>query len=123
MSRTRSYPLVHLELHTGDLQRARTFYGQLCGWRPERIDASGGSYLALELGGGFGGGIVECDTERPLWLPYVEVARIGEATERACALGASVLLEPREGPAGWRSVVATPASGEIALWQPKEHPR
>jgi len=123
MAPVSSKPVVHLELHTGDLQRARTFYGQLCGWRPERIDASGGSYLALELGGGFGGGIVECDTERPLWLPYVEVARIGEATERACALGASVLLEPREGPAGWRSVVATPASGEIALWQPKEHPR
>jgi len=123
MAPVSSKPVVHLELHTGDLQRARTFYRQLCGWRPERIDASGGSYLALELGGGFGGGIVECDTERPLWLPYVEVARIGEATERACALGASVLLEPREGPAGWRSVVATPASGEIALWQPKEHPR
>jgi predicted enzyme related to lactoylglutathione lyase len=123
MAPVSSKPVVHLELHTGDLQRARTFYGQLCGWRPERIDASGGSYLALELGGGFGGGIVECETERPLWLPYVEVAGIGEATERARALGASVLLEPREGPAGWRSVIATPASGEIAFWQPKEHHR
>jgi hypothetical protein len=30
-----------------------------------------------------------------------------------------VLLEPREGPAGWRSVVATPAGGEIAFWQQK----
>jgi hypothetical protein len=30
-----------------------------------------------------------------------------------------VLLEAREGPTGWRSVVATPAAGEIALWQPK----
>jgi hypothetical protein len=30
-----------------------------------------------------------------------------------------VLLAPREGPAGWRSVLATPAGGEIALWQQK----
>jgi hypothetical protein len=30
-------------------------------------------------------------------------------------------MEPREGPAGWRSVVATPTAGEIAFWQPKEH--
>jgi hypothetical protein len=30
-----------------------------------------------------------------------------------------VLLAPREGPAGWRSVVRTPAGGEIAFWQPK----
>jgi hypothetical protein len=30
-----------------------------------------------------------------------------------------VLLEPREGPAGWRSVVAVPAGAEVALCQPK----
>ena len=72
------------------------------------------------LGGGFGGGVVECETRRPLWLPYVEVAEISEVTERARLLGASVLLEPREGPAGWRSVVAAPAGAEVAFWQPKE---
>ena len=92
---------------------------QLCGWRSECIRASGASYHALELGGGLGGGIVECRTHRPIWLPYVEVAEIGDATERARALGASVLLEPREGPVGWRSVVAAPAGGEIAFWQRK----
>jgi uncharacterized protein len=54
-----------------------------------------------------------------MWLPYVEVDRIDAITDRARRLGASVLLEPREGPAGWRSVVATPAGGEIAFWQPK----
>jgi hypothetical protein len=31
-----------------------------------------------------------------------------------------VLLEPREGPAGWRSAVAAPAGGQLAFWQPKE---
>ncbi len=113
-------PVVHLELHTGDLPRACAFYAGLCGWRPERIDAGSGTYWALELGRGFGGGIVECTTRRPLWLPYVEVTAISAATERARELGASVLLEPREGPAGWRSVVAAPAGAEIAFWQPKE---
>jgi predicted enzyme related to lactoylglutathione lyase len=117
--RALSKPVVHLELHTGDLARARAWYAELCGWRPERVDAGCGSYLALQLGGGLGGGMVECDTRRPLWLPYVEVAEIAEATDLARLLGASVLLEPREGPAGWRSVVATPAGGEIAFWQPK----
>jgi predicted enzyme related to lactoylglutathione lyase len=112
-------PVIHLELHTGDLQRARAFYAALCGWRPLRIDAGGGSYLALELGGTLGGGIVQCATARSVWLPYVEVAAITEATDRARLLGARVLLEPREGPAGWRSVVATRAAGEVAFWQPK----
>jgi predicted enzyme related to lactoylglutathione lyase len=119
MTRNASKPVVHLELHTGDLERARGFYAALCGWPEERIDAGCGSYLALELGPKLGGGIVECAAERPLWLPYVEVAEIAAATERARLCGASVLLEPREGPAGWRSVVSTPAAGEIAFWQQK----
>jgi predicted enzyme related to lactoylglutathione lyase len=114
-----STPVVHLELHTADLAAARAVYTQLCGWRAERIQAASGSYLALELGAGFGGGIVECETRRPVWLPYVEVTAIGAATEHARELGAKVLLEPREGPAGWRSVVTTPAGGELAFWQPK----
>jgi predicted enzyme related to lactoylglutathione lyase len=112
-------PVVHLELHTGDLPGASLFYSELLSWRPERIEAGCRSYLALELGGGFGGGIVECATRRPVWLPYVEVDAIDEVTEQAGRLGASVLLAPREGPAGWRSVVATPAGGEIAFWQAK----
>lgn len=35
------------------------------------------------------------------------------------ALGASVLLAAREGPAGWRSVISAPQCGELAIWQPK----
>jgi predicted enzyme related to lactoylglutathione lyase len=111
--------VVHLELHTSDPSSASAFYSQLLHWREQRIDTGSGSYHALELGSGLGGGIVECGTRSPAWLPYVEVGRIDTATELARRLGASVLLEPREGPAGWRSVIATPAAGEIALWQQK----
>jgi uncharacterized protein len=111
--------VVHLELHTGDLQAARAFYTELCGWREEMVQTPLGSYLALDVGGGIGGGIVECPTDRPLWLPYIEVRAIGETTDRARELGARVLLEPREGPAGWRSVVTTPSAAEMAFWQPK----
>jgi predicted enzyme related to lactoylglutathione lyase len=62
---------------------------------------------------------VECSTERALWLPYVSVPDIVAVTEWARRLGAEVALEPREGPAGWRSVVAVPGGLEIALWQSK----
>jgi predicted enzyme related to lactoylglutathione lyase len=112
--------VIHLELHTGDMPAASAFYSRLLGWRPEWIETRAGSYLALDMGGRVDGGIAQCATERPLWLPYVEVDRIDEATDRARRLGASVALEPREGPAGWRSVVSTAGGGEIALWQPKE---
>ena len=120
---TTSSPVVHLELHTGDLTSARVFYTRLLRWQSERTDVRSGSYLTLELGRSLGGGIVECGTRQPRWLPYVEVDRVDELTERARELGALVLLEPREGPAGWRSVVSTPAGGEIAFWQPKRGAR
>lgn len=111
--------LVHLELHTRDLSAASTFYRQLLGWRTERLDSRWGTYHGLALGGTLDGGIVECGARRPLWLPYVQVGEIESVTERGRALGAAVLLEPREGPAGWRSVLATSEGGEIALWQRK----
>jgi predicted enzyme related to lactoylglutathione lyase len=114
-----SNPVVHLELHTGDLRGASAFYEELLGWRPRRIDAPCGSYVGVELGRDLGGGIVECGTARPVWLPYIEVRDVAAATERARRFGASVLLEPREGPAGWRSALVTPVGGEIALWQSK----
>jgi predicted enzyme related to lactoylglutathione lyase len=112
-------PVVHLELHTPNLGRACAFYDRLLGWRPQRVETADASYESLDLGAGLGGGVVECGTERALWLPYVEVGSVSEATARAMALGASVMLAPREGPAGWRSVVTTPAGGEIAFWRGK----
>jgi predicted enzyme related to lactoylglutathione lyase len=112
-------PVVHLELHTGDTARASTFYANLLHWRRRLILAGRGCYLAVDLGGGFGGGIVECSTARPLWLPDVEVDQIQASTEHARQLGALVLLAPCEGPAGWRSVISAPQCGELAVWQPK----
>jgi uncharacterized protein len=115
----RPRPVVHLELHTPDQVRASAFYAELLHWRPEVVRAPAGSYLTLDTGAHVGGGVVECGLRRPLWLPYVEVDRVVESTERARDLGAVVLLEPREGPSGWRSVVSSPEAGEVALWEPK----
>jgi predicted enzyme related to lactoylglutathione lyase len=111
-------PVVHRELHTGDHAQASVFYAELLCWRRELIEAGSGSCLALGLGGGFGGGIVECGTVRPLWLPYVRVGQVEEPAGRARRPGAWVLLAPRAGPPGRRGVIAAPPCGELAFWQP-----
>lgn len=113
-------PVVHLELHTADLAGASALYSELCGWRPEPVETCAGRYLTFEFGAALAAGMVETCARHPLWLPYVEVDVIDEATERARRLGAAVAVEPREGPAGWRSVVSTPSGGELAFWQPKK---
>jgi predicted enzyme related to lactoylglutathione lyase len=111
--------LVHLELHTGDLGGAWSFYGGLFDWELRDVRAGASSYREVNFHSALGGGVVECATPVPRWLPYVQVEGIDDAVERARELGARVLLEPREGPAGWRSVIATPDAGEVALWLPK----
>ncbi len=119
MTHASAPPVVHLELHTSNLSRACAFYTRLFGWRAATVELGAGSYVTLDVGDRVDAGVVERDTERALWLPYVEVADVFALTERARLLGAVVLLEPREGPAGWRSIVATAAGAEVALWQPK----
>jgi predicted enzyme related to lactoylglutathione lyase len=109
----------HLELRTGNLACACAFYTRLFGWRAESIDVGPLGYMTLGLADRTEAGVVEQDTPRAFWLPYVEVADIAETAERARALGATVIVPPREGPAGWRSVLAAPATGMVALWQPK----
>jgi predicted enzyme related to lactoylglutathione lyase len=119
MSRPIANPVVHLELRTPNPRRACFFYSELFEWSVECVEAGTRRYLALEIADGLQGGVVAHDGTTAGWLPYVEVPEIVAATERGQRLGAEVKLEPREGPAGWRSVLAVPAGGEVALWQPK----
>ena len=114
-----SAPVVHLELHTDDKPAAAAILGRLLGWRSEQIETAAGSYLYLSMGKQMGGGIVACGTQHPQWMPYAAVACLEEAAAMATDLGGQVVVEPREGPSGWRSVVTSPASGFIGLWQPR----
>jgi predicted enzyme related to lactoylglutathione lyase len=119
MGHHRHYCVVHMELHTHDPAEVRAFLWRLLGWQSRPVGAAGRDYLALDVSDRLGGGIVGCGQRPASWLPYVEVDDVRRATERACGLGASVLLDPREGPQGWRSVIGTPAAGDLAFWQPK----
>ena len=120
MSRLIPHPVVHLELQTANLPQACAFYTGLFGWKAETIRTASGSYLSLGLGQGVDGGVVEHEEYEPsLWLPYVEVPDLAATMERGRLAGARVVLEPREGPAGWRGVLDVPAGARIALWQAK----
>jgi predicted enzyme related to lactoylglutathione lyase len=112
-------PVVHLELRTGNLAGACTFFSQSFGWRAEIIHVGAQSYVTLECGARVGIGVVEADADPPGWLPYVEVTEIRRATGTAERYGATIRLDPREGPVGWHSLVTTPDGAEVGLWQPK----
>ena len=119
MPRVVACPVVHVELRTANLARACFFLHRVFDWEVEQVRTEAGAYVTLDLNPALEGGVVESDQRVPAWIPYVEVPEIRAATERALAARATLLTGPREGPVGWRSVIATPACGELALWQPK----
>ncbi len=110
---------MHLELRTAQPATACRFYRRLFGWRAEMVHLCGASYISLGLGALIDGGVVEEPRSTPSWMPYVGVTDIAHATAHAERLGAVVVLEPREGPVGWRSVISAPDGAQIALWQQK----
>ncbi len=119
MARVVPCPMVHLELRTANLARACAFLHEMFRWEVDQVRTEAGTYVALELHRALEGGVVESDRRAAAWVPYIEVDEIGQATERALTLGAALVMSPREGPAGWRSLIAAPECGELALWQPK----
>jgi len=116
-------PFVHVELHTGDLARAKEFYSRLFDWKLQDMPMpGGGSYTIIDVGGGTGGGMMTDPTPGvpPHWMAYVGVDDIRAATGKARDLGAKVLMDVTEvGEYGTMSVISDPTGAALAMWQAK----
>ena len=116
-------PFVHVELHTGDLKRAKEFYGKLFDWKLEDAPMpGGGSYTLIQVGNGTGGGMETSRTPGvpPHWLAYVGVDDVRASTRKAQELGAKVVQDVMEvGEYGTMSVITDPTGATLAMWQPK----
>ena len=114
-------PFVHVELHTNDLAKAKSFYSRLFDWKLEDMPMPGGSYTMIGVGEGTGGGMLTAEKgEPPQWLAYVGVGDVAASTRKARELGAKVVMDKTEiGEFGWMSVLTDPTGATFALWQPK----
>jgi predicted enzyme related to lactoylglutathione lyase len=89
-------PFAHIELMTGDVDKAKAFYGALFDWNLE--DVPGMNYTIVKVGEGTGGGMMACPGPEvsPQWLPYVHLKDVAETLAKARALGATVMhKQPR----------------------------
>ena len=95
-------------------QGAVGFYESLLGWTP----AEGPPGMTMFAGErGPWGGVSEAKEASAGWLPYVEVEDVDATTERATALGATLIQPRTKGPAGSYTVVEDPGGARVALWQ------
>ncbi|NMM38515.1 MAG: VOC family protein [Glaciimonas sp.] len=117
-------PFVHIELHTGDLAKAKAFYSQLFDWKLEDVATpeNGVPYTMINVGSGTGGGMMAnpAQHEPAHWQAFVGVDDIKASTEKARSLGATVVQEVMDiGDDGWISVIVDPTGARFALWQAK----
>lgn len=117
-------PFVHIELNTSDPARAKAFYSKLFEWQLEDVPnpaVPDGSYTAIKVGEGTGGGIMKMVPNGPSgWLAYVKVDDIRASTEKARSLGAKVMKEVTEVMGmGWLSFIQDPTGAVLGLWQYK----
>jgi len=116
-------PIVHVELATTDVDKAKTFYGKLFDWKLQDEDMGpGGTYTMIGVGGGTGGGMMKhpMPGQPSTWLAYVQVDDIKESTQKAKSLGAQVIKDVTEVmDAGWLSIIQDPTGAVLGLWKPK----
>ena len=115
-------PFVHVELNTTDLDKAKTFYTKLFAWKLEDVPMPGGTYTMISVGEGTGGGMMKhpMPGASSMWLAYVQVDDIAGATQKAKALGATVIKDVTEVMgAGWLSIIIDPTGAALGLWKPK----
>jgi predicted enzyme related to lactoylglutathione lyase len=106
------------ELTTNDVERAKSFFGELLAWEYETAE---GASVSIRNAGALNGGMRE-QTERergnpPAWLPYFTVEDADEAAHRAQRLGGRMVMPTSESPRGRFAVVADPQGAAFAVFE------
>jgi uncharacterized protein len=110
------------ELHTSDTAAAKSFYGEVFGWKARDEDMGGVTYTIFstpsgtDVGGCFP--LEEGMQAPPHWLVYIAADDIDATTARAKELGATVFVEPADIPnVGRFSVVQDPTGAVFGLFK------
>jgi uncharacterized protein len=111
------------ELATTDVERAKSFFGQLLAWDYDTDDRG---YTTIRNAGRRNGGMRgQTEPERgtpPNWLPYFAVEDADEVAHRAEQLGGSRLVPTTEIHIGRVSVIADPQRAALAVFEGETDP-
>lgn len=118
-------PWVWHEVMTGDVSKARSFYGSLLGWKAQDMPMPGGHVYTIfshgdqQVGGCMAipdaGGQPACP---PNWTSYIGVQNVDATVEKARTLGATVHVPGTDIPQiGRFAVLADPTGATFAVYQ------
>jgi uncharacterized protein len=127
MSERSEYPAgvpCWVENLSDDIERARSFYGELFGWTwsgpgPMAGDSTVPYFVALSAAAEVAGVAVAPDGVAPTWMTQVRVDSVDDTAAAAERAGGTVLAGPMDiGPVGRLVVVADPTGGTLCGFEP-----
>lgn len=117
--------MTWVDLGTKNMDAAKRFYTELFGWTAFQVpDPDYGGYTVFQLDGKAVGGVMDLSDNPapPNWLPYISVADVRAAAERARQAGGEFIVEPMDvKTAGSMSVIKDATGAAVGLWQPGDN--
>ena len=90
------------ELMTSDPEAAKSFYGELFGWKFEDMPMDNGTYTVVKANGDEIAGMMAFPPDSPpmppSWGLYITVDNVDKSAEKATGLGAKVTVPPTDIP-------------------------
>ena len=115
-----------LDIGVPDLDRAKTFYGNLFGWRFEDAGPEAGHYNLCMLRGEPVAGMMLNPDDQPdvyWWNVYFAADDCDGLVKRAADAGGEVVVPAMDVmDQGRMAVLADPQGGQFGLWQGRTHP-
>jgi uncharacterized protein len=122
--------VVHFEIPTDDLDRAKDFYGSVFGWRLDSFPMAGGEYTGVTTTsvdeqtqmptepGAINGGMVKRDESRPAPVITIDVDDIDQSLKEIEAGGGSTVT-PRTAIPGMGAFAyfKDPEGNVLGLWE------
>lgn len=115
-----------LDIGVPDLDRAKTFYGTLFGWRFEDLGPEAGHYNMCKVGGESVAGMMTNPEDEPdefWWSVYFAADDCDGVVKRATDAGAEVVVPAMDVmDVGRMAILKDPQGGQFGLWQGRSHP-
>lgn len=116
--------VVWFEIPADNVERARTFYGKLFGWKIEKFAGGQKPYWLIDTGGADAsrnGGMMERQFPEHTITNYIGVPSVDEAAVKVEKLGGRICMPKTAVPQmGYFVVCEDTESNMFALWEPDE---
>jgi len=108
--------IVHVEIHSGDVERTKRFYGDVFGWKFQDIPEM--NYSLWTAPGEPAGGLQKHGDKGPMVLDYIYANDIDATLAKIAASGGRVLSPKSEIQGqGWWALFQEPGGNVMALYE------